>query len=248
LYCEVCRHNHEYQVNNVIRGDECPYCSIKPKLCGREDCKHCYSRSFAATPRGKYWSSKNKFKPWQVAKSSGKKFLLDCPDCDTCFPATLNSITSRGTFCPNCYNKTEKLLLEHLNDACDEEITREATLSGCGDKRPFRYDCMIKKWKLILELDGEQHFENVSFFKTMDLEENQKRDQYKTAFAVNRGYTVLRMLRMDVWENRNNWKDRLKVHLRAHKKPRAILMDEKARKYDPLRKLLDDSETDYTDA
>jgi hypothetical protein len=215
-------------------------------LCGKESCKWCFDKSFAATSRGKYWSTKNKLKAWQVSRCSEKKFLLDCPDCDTCFLATISGVTN-GTFCPKCRHKSGKNLTEHLEEVCDDDVILEATLAGCKDKKLLRFDYLIKKYKLIIELDGAQHFKEVPFFK-MDLKENQKRDLYKTNFAISKGYTVLRLLQTDVRNNKGNWKDRLKAHLRVHKKPRAILMDSKASNYDTLRKMLNDSETGYSEA
>jgi very-short-patch-repair endonuclease len=250
FYCKECKHRYMSTVNNVANGNGCPYCSITTRLCGEEDCKHCFDNSFASTPKSQYWSDKNVLKPWQVAGCSNKKFFLDCPDCGTCFLSSLNSVTSSGRFCPNCKNKTEKMLTEHLDDddVCNEKVIREATLAGCKSKQLLRFDYLVEAYKLIIELDGRQHFEDVPFFANMSLKENQKRDHYKTAFAISQGYTVIRVLQLDVYLDRNNWKDRLKAHLRLHKKPRAIFLDNKTKKYDPLRKLLTDSETDYMDA
>jgi hypothetical protein len=185
--CKDCKHTFSCVIQSIKNDKYCPYCCHHPKLCGEKSCKFCYEKSFAATPRGQYWSSKNELDAWEVAKNANKKFLMDCPDCETCFPSRPNDITSKGNWCPKCKNKTEKMLINHLDDECEEDVTQQATLKGCGgEKRLYPFDCMIKTLKLIIELDGRQHFEKVSRFKN-NVEDARQRDLYKTNFAISKG-------------------------------------------------------------
>jgi very-short-patch-repair endonuclease len=75
---------------------------------------------------------------------------------------------------------------------------RAHRLDGAGFRRqkpigPFVVDFVCETSKLIIELDGGQHFEA----------ENQKRDARRDAFLAGRGYRVLRFNNHDVMVNKD---------------------------------------------
>ena len=50
-----CGHIFESKLLNVVTGGTwCSYCSGL-KICGNENCKKCFEKSFASTEQGKYW-------------------------------------------------------------------------------------------------------------------------------------------------------------------------------------------------
>lgn len=59
-----------------------------------------FERSFASNEKSKYWSTKNELKPFQLLKSSHKKFIFDCDKCYHEFEMTLNHITNSNQWCP----------------------------------------------------------------------------------------------------------------------------------------------------
>ena len=61
--------------------------------------------------------------------------------------------------------------------------------------------------QLIIELDGRQHFEQVSNWKSPF--HNQIRDAYKERKARQHKIHVIRILQEDVWEDKNNWEKKL---------------------------------------
>lgn len=58
---------------------------------------------------------------------------------------------------------------------------------------PYIVDFLCHAAKLIIEVDGGQHFESV----------NQERDERRTAFLAGKGFRVLRFNNHDVMTNRN---------------------------------------------
>ena len=42
--------------------------------------------------------------------------------------------------------------------------------------------------------------------------------------ALNNGYTVIRLLQTDVWDNKNNWDKELKKHIKKYKKSQCIFI------------------------
>ena len=66
-----------------------------------------------------------------------------------------------------------------------------------------RYDFMIPEMKIIIELDGPQHFRQIS---NWDSPENQFcNDMKKIMMACDNGYRVIRIVQEDVQNNSYDW-------------------------------------------
>ena len=65
--------------------------------------------------------------------------------------------------------------------------------------------------KIIIELDGKQHFVQVKNW--LSPEETRKRDKYKMLKANENGFSVIRILQLDVYLDRYNWLDELKTNI-----------------------------------
>lgn len=79
---------------------------------------------------------------------------------------------------------------------------------------------MIVEYNLIIELDGNQHFNQVSNWKSC--EEVQNNDVYKMKKACENNYSMIRILQMDVYLNKHDWENRLKKSIVKYKKPNII--------------------------
>jgi very-short-patch-repair endonuclease len=103
--CNVCLHDFNMSIYNVVKGSWCPYCSNPPKkLCLNYECKFCFEKSFKSHHKSNEWSIKNILTPRHVFKNSGEKFLFDCKICGHTFSHRLYDITrkSNSCFCPYC--------------------------------------------------------------------------------------------------------------------------------------------------
>ena len=84
-------------------------------------------------------------------------------------------------------------------------------------RNQYRYDFLItfkNNKKLIIELDGRQHFEQVSNWKTPL--EHQIRDKYKEFLAKRHKILLTRCIQEDVYMDRNNWEQKLKKKLQKY--------------------------------
>ena len=73
--CSKCEHEYSVSPNTIVQMKcGCPYCA-KIRLC---ECEKCYAKSFALSPRAKFWSEKNELKPHQVFFGSELKFFFNC--------------------------------------------------------------------------------------------------------------------------------------------------------------------------
>ena len=70
------------------------------------------------------------------------------------------------------------------------------------NNRYMPYDFVIEEYKVIIELDGIQHFKQVSNWDSP--EETQLRDKYKMEKANANGYSVIRILQDDVYNDKYN--------------------------------------------
>lgn len=212
-----CGHEIIQRINSIQNDQWCPFCSDPPqKLCDDDNCAHCFNNSFASQNQSKYWSKNNNTIPRNVFKKSGKKYIFDCPDCNKEYRAALRFVTL-GNWCTCTKNKTEQKLFDHLELNYEYKITKRKTIDGCESERPLPFDFCIEELKLIIELDGPQHF--VQIWNWRDPLSEQKNDKYKMKCANDKGYSVIRLLQDDIWNDKNNWKDNLKNSIKKYNEP-----------------------------
>jgi very-short-patch-repair endonuclease len=75
------------------------------------------------------------------------------------------------------------------------------------NKRHLPFDFCSMIYKIIIEIDGRQHFEQVRNWDSLEF--IQARDKYKEICAKENGFIVYRILQTDIWYDRNNWKELL---------------------------------------
>lgn len=205
--CNICIHEFQISLSDISTGRFCPYCSNPPKLlCKNDSCEQCFNKSFASSSLSKYWSSKNKVKPRDVFLASNNKYWVDCNKCFRDFEISPANI-KYGSFCPHCVNKTESKLLDYLLTKYPD-VQRQFKLDSI---KSFRFDFQISVF--IIELDGEQHFKQVSNWALP--EETIKNDCYKMNAAIGEGYHILRILQEDVWNDRIDWKTMIDEYLNS---------------------------------
>jgi very-short-patch-repair endonuclease len=205
--CPDCKHIFPASMGSMYDGKECPFCD-NCRLCEDEDCKSCHEKSFASVYESKFWSKDNKKTPRQCFKGSRQMGYFDCIFCGKPYSAQLASVTF-GSWCSCIKNKTEKKLRDYLEAAYDIPIGFQAKFEWCKNIRLLPFDFLLKVYRIIIELDGRQHFMNV--FKDKDYRLTQQRDRYKMECANKHGYSVIRILQHDVLYDKNNWQADLDI-------------------------------------
>ena len=205
--CDKCPHSFETPVDKINIGRWCPYCTNQ-KLCKSEDCQYCFEKSFASHPRASCWhpTKNGDVKPCDVFKgSSNQKRWFVCDNCLHSFDMSLDNII-KGKWCPMCINKTEKKIYDALNEHYPI-IEREFKVKWCKNIKTNRYypfDFCIESKKVIIELDGRQHFEDIKHWNS-SFEDRHSIDLVKQLDANDNGYRVIRMIQMDVWLDKYDW-------------------------------------------
>jgi len=200
-----CGHEFEsviYNITNLKTPRWCPYCSNQTrKLCSSEECNHCFNRSFASHPKSKFWHVKrNKLTPREITIRSAQKgwFICDKKECGYEFESVIYSITNLKDprWCPYCKNKTENLLYQWLMDN-GFSPKRQVRFDWCRNpetRRQLPFDFLVGN--VIIELDGPQHFKQVSNWQSPEL--TQMSDTHKERIALHRDYSIVRLLQQEV--------------------------------------------------
>lgn len=225
--CEECSHEYLQSTNAISAGKKCPFCSDQVQLCKKDDCKVCTEKSFQSHPLSKYWAKENKVAPRDVYKQTGKKYLFDCFTCGRQFSSAPHKI-SNGRWCPYCKNKTEEKLYQYLIKTYPNyTIIQQAKYEWCKKERYYPFDFEVKELKILVELDGNQHFHQIAQWTDPSIV--QERDVYKIRQAIDNGYTIVHLLQNDVWKNRNDWKTKLNHIIEENPKRSCILIQNKNR-------------------
>ena len=105
--------------------------------------------------------------------------------------------------------KTEEKLYSILK--VKFEVTRQYKPEWCKDqekKSQLSFDFLINSIKLIIELDGDQHFIDIPNWKSI-ANNVRHRDLYKMDKAINNGFHIIRLKQDDIWNDKYDWKKEL---------------------------------------
>ena len=202
--CTKCKHSYDTRLTHYYRNNgACAYCANQ-KLCASEACQICFNKSFASHPRMTCWSPKNTLDPRMTFKGSDKRAIFDCDVCHTEFDSKLCNILT-GYFCGGCRLRTETKVLKYLREVyphCKRQLRYDwARFSKTNSVMPF--DFGLEEEKILVELDGIQHFEQVSNWDHPD--NVRAKDVEKTVKAVEAGYSVIHIFQPEVWSDAYDW-------------------------------------------
>ena len=232
--CPTCKHDFETRISSITRKKNtwCPYCSNKI-LCDDNNCNFCYNKSFASDEKAKYWhpTKNGKVNPRDIFKQTNDKYWFKCPneDCNQDFEMSPN----QKTWCPYCKLKTENKFYKYLQD--NKEILNIKTIerkyrpdwANLKDTHQtfYEYDFYIElnnDKKIIIEIDGRQHYTQVSNWDSPLL--NQIRDYIKEKLATNKEINIIRLNQEDVLQEVNDWNIKLEKAINDIKRNNNILI------------------------
>jgi len=218
--CNKCDHQFSASIHGITNGNWCPFC-VSRRLCEDDSCTQCYEKSFASHKKMKYWSLKNEITPRDVFLHSDTSHFFNCNKCNREFTSRPGDI-SRGRWCPFCKNKTEQKLYNFLANKYPSAI-HCFKADWCLNKKTGQYlpfDMYLPKSRIIIELDGRQHFAQVSNWQ--DPQFTQERDIYKMKCANKNEYSVIRILQEDVYSNKYNWQSELCKNIEKIRKMKSV--------------------------
>ena len=117
----------------------------------------------------------------------------------------------QGASCPICNESHgEKFIMNYLNKN-NIKYESQKKFNSLKDKQPLSYDFYLPGYNILIEYQGIQHFESVSFNGKdyTDLDKQQHHDRLKQRFAKENGYRLLRpTYKTNTQEKINKYLDR----------------------------------------
>jgi len=226
--CPECKHDFDTSIDNVTGSISrwCRFCAGQA-LCDDKDCIPCFKKSFASfkglTPNNVLkvdcWhpTINGNVKPRDISLASHKKYWFKCPECKHDFKTAIGEVTGGNpSWCPTCKNKTEKKFYEYLLRLATilsfniKSIKKNYRPSWANLKQTHRtfyeydfYIVLTNGVKIIFEIDGPQHYKQVSNWQSCI--ETQKRDEIKEDLASKQEINLVRLNQEDILYDKNNW-------------------------------------------
>ena len=197
IYCNIHKKTFEQTPSSHLSGSGCNDCAIEKR-----------SNQKIELASSKFWEVANKDERFDFSKfeynKSREKSIIICKKCNASFQSSPNNYL-RGCGCPFCKKKTEVKLYEKIGNKYI--IERQMTYEWCKNVKTncyFPFDFCIEEYKIIIELDGIQHFKKVKHFRKTP-EEQKERDLYKQKCANDNGYSIIRIYQEDVYYDTFDW-------------------------------------------
>ena len=191
IKCNTCNFVFVQTPDNHLHGNGCPKCAGRHKTTNEFISSaikiHGYRFNYSPT---KYVDSKT-------------KILIECNECKFNF-TQLPHDHLNGNGCPKC--KSSKGELEIIKFLKNNNISyshqhKFDTLVGIGNY-PLKYDFYIQSKNILIEFDGEQHF-NSRFFKNKNIpiykfDRLKEHDIRKNKYAMDNDITLIRIPYYDI--------------------------------------------------
>lgn len=205
-----CEHVWKTKISHITskNASSCPFCSVAPRVC----CLHqslLYKNPLLAN---EWCYEKNgNLRPESFTVKSGIKIWWKClVNSEHTWVAIIRERNNnKGSGCPFCRCSTEKFLADYIQTIFPD-IIRQYKVEWCKNpttKKFFPFDICIESLKIIIELDGPQHFRQISNWTSP--EQCLSRDVYKMKMAIDNGFTIIRLLQEDVSNDLFLWKNKL---------------------------------------
>jgi very-short-patch-repair endonuclease len=177
--------------NHLLQGQGCPKCANEASANALRKTPEQFLREVEEIHGKKLDFSKAKYVNRRTKVKVSCLQNLDHGN----FSATANSLR-QGQGCPKCNSsKGEDAITKHLKDRKVDFDIQKTFGDLVSDKNwKLRYDFHVPDEKLLIEFDGIQHFEPVSYFGGEEaLAKLQKSDQLKNDYASDNGIRLLRI-------------------------------------------------------
>ena len=189
-----CPHEWEALLSSRTNGSNCPFCAHKKLCCEKQ------SLFYLEPELMKEWDYEENKKigldPKNKFRGSDKEAFWKCKEGHR-WKTAINYRTGQiRSGCPGCKNKTETKVLEFLKQKYTDDMESQVKFDWCKNITHLPFDFVIKSLKIIIEVDGRQHFHQVSNWKSP--KETQQNDFYKMKCAANKGYKIIRIFQEDI--------------------------------------------------
>lgn len=243
--CPDCKKDFKAKPTDVaIHDRHCPCCHSFLMCPYEADCKVCYSKSYATCDYSKnlHPTKNGNTRASSYYKTSYKKLWHICPECKHDYHASPETIVA-GCRCNCIRNKTENKVKNYFSTLKDIEFTHQPRFDWCRNPNTtirLPFDFYFPEYKTIIEIDGLQHFQQVSNWG--NLKDTQERDRLKEKLALENGVRIIRLLQWEIWEDKIDWKSEIEKALKAEFKPEIVYLAKNIQVYSSSESLSNDED------
>ena len=193
-----CRYNHVYNQtpNSHLNGRGCPVCRGTKKKTLKEYYNECKERGYDL-PIGNYMNAKTKIKH----KCSRGHIYYQTPT---------NHLQDYG--CPICNESHGEKYIRTYLDKNNIKYIPQKKFRDLKDKTYLSYDFYLPDSNILIEYQGIQHYESVSFNgkDSTDIEKQQEHDNLKRKYAKENGYKLIEIsYKINTQDKINTYLDRI---------------------------------------
>lgn len=173
LKCPKCGLSKDMRVRNLYsHGFRCEYCNALPNV--RPDLINFFVKQDEM---------------WNYSIGSPNKVELQCPDCGFIKIMSVHSLCTDGFSCPKCsdgISYPEKFMISVLEQLGINFIYQYSKTHAVWCEN-YRYDFYLTDFNYIIEVHGNQHYQENTQFQNCTLNEVKKNDERKMILALQNG-------------------------------------------------------------
>jgi predicted nucleic acid-binding Zn-ribbon protein len=201
ITCLICSRDFSQTPDKHLQGRGCPVCAVRERayIKKKKAADEFTKKAIKKHGEGRYAYGNVEY------EDSATKVNITCLVCSRDFSQTPDNHL-QGQGCPICYNKTEKKVHDYLINHYPDLIMQFKS-KWCKNPETncyYPFDFCIKEKRVIIELDGRHHFEDVKYWKS-SFEDRHAADLVKQAAANDNGFRVIRLIQEDVWSDKYDW-------------------------------------------
>jgi very-short-patch-repair endonuclease len=192
----ICKIHGEFEQtpHNHLNGNGCPICGIEQNAINQRS----NTTQFIEKAREIHEDNYDYLKVHYI--DNRRNVIIICKIHGDFEQTPNNHLNGNG--CPLCVNKTEAKLYKYIHPIYPT-LQRQFKQEWCKRILHLPYDFCIPEHKIIIELDGPQHFQQIANWGSP--EEQFENDKYKEDCANQNGYFIIRLLQEDVFYDTYDW-------------------------------------------
>jgi len=197
---EECCEEFENNWNNISSGQGCGVCT------GQQVTIRTCLATLNPVLASEWHSTLNgDLTPYLVPEFCNNEAWWHCSKCDNDWNAVISNRSFRGDGCPRCKESHSEKLITKILQTWNYNFTSQYRFKDCRDKRSLPFDSAIFfetskiNIRLLVELDGLQHYEPVRFggISQERAEDNfiqtKRRDLIKNNYCLSKNIPLLRI-------------------------------------------------------
>jgi len=200
--CNICNYIWDANPSNLLRGHGCPNCSGRVTITGVNDL---YTTNPELT---NYFVDIEDAKKYSA--NSHQRISFKCPDCSTKKEMRIADFFRRGFSCSVCddgYSYPEKFVFSLLSQL-GLKFTHQLTSVNFKWVGKFRYDFYLNDYNTIIEVNGDQHYNERKNFNKKNPRNEKQNDINKKLNALSNN--VSRYIVIDASQSSFSW---MKSHI-----------------------------------